>query len=95
MARISAEAAWAAGSVAASVGSDDELHHVALDDQLAGHERLHPGGRVAGEEQRLGGLVVGGDGDVRIVELAELHHQRARRGVDVAVDRSVAERARR
>ena len=50
-----------------------ELRHVALDLDLAGHERLHAGLRVALDQDRLGGHVVEGHGQVGTVEVTEVH----------------------
>jgi len=60
-------------AAAAALTAHHQLGHVALDLDLAGHERLHPGLLVAGDEHVLGGAVVGGEGDVGVVDEAHAH----------------------
>ena len=67
------------------------LGHVALHLDLAGHEGLHPGLRVAVDEDRLGGGVVERDGEVGVLEVADLHLHLAAGGVQVGLDGAVAE----
>ena len=73
---------FSASATAAGVGwrllHGHHLGHVALDLDLAGHERLHPGLRVLLHEDGLGGVVVDGHGEVGVLELAEVE-------VDLAV----------
>ena len=56
-----------------------ELGHLALDPHLAGHEGGHGRGDGAVDEHRLGRVVVEGDGDVGLLEVADVHLQRAGR----------------
>jgi len=79
------------GGVGRALLHGHELGHVALHLDLAGHEGLHPGLRVAVDEDRLGGRVVEGDGEVGGVEVTEVHLDVATRGVHVGVDGAVAE----
>ncbi len=68
------------------------LGHVALHLDLAGHEGLHPGLRVAVDEDGLGRGVVERDGEVGVLEVADVHLDLAARGVHVGLDGAVAER---
>src|SRR2546421_5767090 len=54
------------GVAAALLLRGHELGHVALDPDLALHERLHPRVRVVRREHLLGGGVVGGERDVGV-----------------------------
>ena len=71
---ISCSAARERG-VGAAAALHHQLRHVALHAHLAGHERLHAGLLIAGDEHRAGGVDVGRHREVGAVgrALAEQH----------------------